>query len=154
MLRKPEYGKDDMTGNHVGISTTTVHAPIARVWSALIDPEQIKQYLYGTQATSDWKVGSAITYAGEWQGQPYEDHGTILDLTPPTLFRSTYFSPLGGKQDIPENYHTITWSLEDRGDDTHVEVTQDNNESEDAARKAEANWTSVLTELKKLLEAD
>jgi uncharacterized protein YndB with AHSA1/START domain len=154
MPRKPEYGRDNMTGNHLALTTTTIHAPIAAVWKALVDPQLIKQYLYGTEATSAWKVGSAITNTGEWEGEPYEDRGTILDLTEPTLFRSTYFSPRGGKQDIPENYHTITWKLSDLGDETGVELTQDNNESEDAARASEANWKRVLDELTKLLESN
>lgn len=143
-----------MTGNHLSITTITIHAPITSVWKALTDPEMIRKYLYGTEASSEWKVGSAITYKGEWEGEPYEDRGTILDLKEPTLFRSTYFSPRGGKQDIPENYHTITWKLSDLGDETGVELTQDNNESEDAARKAEANWNTVLDELKNLLESE
>ena len=142
-----------MTGEHLATATTTVNARATVVWSALTDPAKIKQFLFGSDVTSEWKVGSSISYAGEWEGEPYTDHGTILDLTAPRLFRSTYFSPLGGKQDIPENYHTITWMLDEHGETTTVEVTQDNNESEDAARRAEANWTSVLSELKKLLES-
>lgn len=143
-----------MTGKHLSITTTTIHAPITAVWKALTDPDMIKKYLYGTTVTSAWKVGSAITYAGEWEGEPYEDRGTILDLKAPTLFRSTYFSPRGGKQDIPENYHTITWKLSDLGDETGLELTQDNNESEDAARASEANWKRVIDELAKLLESN
>ena len=142
-----------MTGEHLATATTTVHAPAMAVWSALTDPTKIKQYLFGSEVTSEWKVGSSISYAGEWEGERYTDHGTILDLTAPKLFRSTYFSPLGGKQDIPENYHTITWMLTEHGERTTVEVTQDNNESDDAARRAEANWKGVLGELKKLLES-
>lgn len=142
-----------MTGEHLATATTTVHARATAVWSALTDPTKIKQYLFGSEVTSEWKVGSPITYTGEWEGESYTDHGTILDLTEPKLFRSTYFSPLGGKQDIPENYHTITWVLTEHGKRTTVEVTQDNNESDDAARRAEANWKGVLGELKKLLES-
>lgn len=59
-------------------ATTTINAPASKVWEALIDPDLIKQYLYGTEVTSDWKVGSPITYKGEWQGKAYEDKGQIL----------------------------------------------------------------------------
>jgi len=36
----------------------TINAPAAKVWDALINPELIKQYLFGTEAISDWEVGS------------------------------------------------------------------------------------------------
>jgi uncharacterized protein YndB with AHSA1/START domain len=115
-----------MTSNHIAIATTTINAPADAVWNALTDPALIKEY---------------------------EDHGRILDLKPGELLRSTHFSPLGGKQDIPENYHTLTWTLEPDGDSTTLTLTQDNNETEDAAKHSEDNWTTVLTGLKELVES-
>jgi len=41
-----------------------IKAPPERVWRALTDPEMIRQYLFGTDAESDWKVGSPIRYRG------------------------------------------------------------------------------------------
>jgi len=38
-----------------------INAPIAKVWDALVNPELIKHYLFGTEAISDWEVGSPIT---------------------------------------------------------------------------------------------
>ena len=38
-----------------------IKTPTAKVWQALIIPELIKQYLFGTEAISDWKAGSTIT---------------------------------------------------------------------------------------------
>jgi uncharacterized protein YndB with AHSA1/START domain len=35
----------------------TLNAPIAKVWNALVNPEIIKQYLFGTNVVSDWKEG-------------------------------------------------------------------------------------------------
>ena len=66
-----------------------VHAPAAKVWEALTNPAMIKQYLFGTEAISDWKVGSPITYKGEWQGKQYEDKGTIVELEPEKRLVST-----------------------------------------------------------------
>ena len=142
-----------MTGNHLAIATTTIHAPADAVWKALVDPALIKQYMFGSDVTSDWTVGSPIVYSGEYEGKPYQDHGTILDLRPGELLRSTHFSPLSGKQDIPENYHTLTWSIEPDGEKTTLTLTQDNNETEDAAKHSEDNWKTVLKGLKKLVEA-
>ena len=142
-----------MTSNHLAIATTTIDAPADAVWKALTDPALIKEYMFGSEVTSEWKVGSTITYAGVYEGKEYEDHGRIHDLKPGELLRSTHFSPLTGKQDIPENYHTLTWTLESEGDATRLTLTQDNNESEDAAQHSEANWATVLNGLKELVEA-
>jgi uncharacterized protein YndB with AHSA1/START domain len=48
----------------VAKSNITIKADAARVWDALTNPELIKQYLFGTEAISDWKEGSSITYKG------------------------------------------------------------------------------------------
>ena len=44
--------------------------PRFEVWEALTSPQMIQQYLFGTQVTTDWQVGSPITYRGVWQGKP------------------------------------------------------------------------------------
>jgi len=141
-----------MTANHLAIATITIDAPASHVWDALTDPVAIEKYMFGSRVTSEWKVGSTIVYAGEFDGKPYEDHGRILDLKPGKLMRSTHFSPLGGKQDIPENYHTLTWTLEEGDDQTTVTLIQDNNETEEAAQHSEKNWQQVLAGLKKVVE--
>ncbi|MBS1193689.1 MAG: hypothetical protein H6R28_89, partial [Methanomicrobiales archaeon] len=50
-------------------ASVTIRAPVSRVWDALVSPALIKQYMFGTDAVSDWKVGSPITWNGEWQGR-------------------------------------------------------------------------------------
>ena len=47
----------------------------AEVWDALTDPEKIRQYYLGADVTTDWKVGSPITWRGEWEGKTYSDKG-------------------------------------------------------------------------------
>ena len=141
-----------MSANHLAIASTEIHAPADTVWAALIDPDAIAQYMFGSRVTSDWTVGSTIVYAGEWEGKPYEDHGRILDLKPGRLMRTTHFSPLTGKQDIPENYHTLTWTLSERDGITVLTLEQDNNETEEAAQHSQKNWEQVLEMLKKVVE--
>ena len=41
--------------------------------------------MFGTDAVSDWKEGSPITWKGEWEGKHYEDRGVILRLEPERL---------------------------------------------------------------------
>lgn len=48
---------------------TTINAPLEKVWKALTEPEIVKQYFFGTDLVTDWKVGSPIIFQGEWEGQ-------------------------------------------------------------------------------------
>jgi uncharacterized protein YndB with AHSA1/START domain len=135
-------------------AATTIEADTEQVWKALVDPEIIKQYLFGTEAVSDWKEGGTIVYRGSWQGKDYEDKGRILALVPGKLFRSTYWSSMSGRPDSPENYATVSWELSSLDGATMLSVTQDNNPDEESARHSESNWTMVLGTIKRLLEGE
>ncbi len=130
----------------------TIRASAAAVWDALTNPKLIKQYLFGTDCRSDWKVGSAITYAGTWEGKPYQDKGVILELVPNKLLKSTYWSSFSGKPDVPESYNTVTYEISQKGGETTLTVTQDNNGSKESADHSAENWRKVLATIKDLLE--
>ena len=68
------------------------------------------------------------------------------------LLRHTHFSPLGGKPDAPENYHTLTYTLADTGSGTEVTLEQDNNDGPEAAEHAAGNWRTMLDGLKATVE--
>jgi uncharacterized protein YndB with AHSA1/START domain len=131
---------------------TTIHAPASKVWDAITKPDLIKQYLFGTDVISEWKVGSPIIYKGEWQGKSFEDKGKILKLEPEKLLMSTHWSPLSGVPDSPENHHTVTYTLNGTGDSTEVTITQDNNANAEEKAHSEQNWRTVLEGMKKMLE--
>jgi uncharacterized protein YndB with AHSA1/START domain len=132
--------------------TATINAPPSRVWDALVNPETIKQYMFGTNVVSDWKEGSPILWKGEWKGKAYEDKGVILRLEPERVLQYTHFSPLAGLPDAPENHHKVTIDLRDEKTHTVVALTQDNNPTEEARAHSEGNWGMMLESLKKLLE--
>jgi uncharacterized protein YndB with AHSA1/START domain len=141
-----------MNNKYVAKATTTIHAPVSKVWQALVNPEIIKQYLFNTDVISDWKVGSPIIYRGEWEGKLFEDKGEILAMEPEKLLKSTHWSPLSGVPDSAENYHTVTYTLSDKGESTEVTITQDNNATEEEKTHSEKNWQTVLKGMKDLLE--
>jgi len=130
----------------------SIKAPASKVWDALTKPELIKQYLFGTQVTTDWQVGSPITYEGVWEGKPYKDKGTILQVEQGRLLVSTFWSALAGLPDVPENYQTISYELSAEGSGTKLTLTQDNNNTQEDANHSEQNWKMVLEGMKKLLE--
>ena len=141
-----------MKGTLIAQAQITISAPIAKVWDALVNPEMIKQYMFGTNAVSDWKEGSPIVWKGEWEGKPYEDKGVILKLKPKHLLQYSHFSPLAGQADVPENYHTVTMELSLKGAGTILMLSQDNNSTEEDRVHAEKNWAMMLTGIKKVLE--
>jgi uncharacterized protein YndB with AHSA1/START domain len=127
------------------IRTVTINAPRARAWDALTNPAEVRQYMHGTDMSTDWKVGSPITWRGEWKGRPYVDKGTVLAFEPERLLSYTHWSPMGGSEDAPENYHTVTFELANDGGRTTLTLRQDNNATqEDADTMAENNWGPVL----------
>jgi uncharacterized protein YndB with AHSA1/START domain len=130
----------------------TIAAPAPRVWEALTDPAQVKQYMWGAEVETDWKRGSSIVYRGEWEGKPYEDKGKIVEIDPPRLLRTTYYSPLSGKPDLPENYAEVVYALEPSGSGTRLTVTQSNIEDEAGKEKSEGNWGMTLETMKKMIE--
>jgi uncharacterized protein YndB with AHSA1/START domain len=133
-------------------SSITIDAPAAQVWDALVDPTAIKQYMFDTNVTSDWKKGSPIVWKGEWKGKAYEDKGVIRQIEPGRALQYTHFSPLAGLPDRPENYHTVTIQLSAEGERTRVSLTQDNNPTEEARAHSESNWGMMLEGLKKFVE--
>ncbi len=133
-------------------ASTTINAPIAKVWDALVNPQVIKQYMFGTTVVSDWKEGSPITWKGKWEGKAYEDKGVILKIEPERLLKYSHFSPLSGQPDVPENYHNVTIELSREGKQTAVSLSQDNNATEEAQKHSEKNWKMMLAGLKKQLE--
>src|SRR5262245_26314307 len=121
-----------MPANLIATATMNIGVPTDRVWTALVTPEAIKKYFFGTNVISDWKEGSPIVWKGEWQGKAYEDKGTILKFAPGRTLQFTHFSPLSGLADKAENYHTVTIELADEGTATRVALSQDNNRTEEA----------------------
>jgi uncharacterized protein YndB with AHSA1/START domain len=131
----------------------TINASAEAVWQALTDPELVKQYLHGTNTETDWNVGGPITWKGEWKGQSYEDKGTVLEVEPNKRLKNTHWSPMGGTEDKPENYHTVTYELAEQDGKTTLTLRQDNNASqEEADNMAENNWGPVLEGLKAIVE--
>jgi uncharacterized protein YndB with AHSA1/START domain len=127
-------------------------APMAKVWQGLTDPVLVKEYFFGTNLESNWRVGEPIKFSGEWNGHKYEDHGSILDIDPGTFVKYSYWSSMSGTEDKPENYANITYNLTENNGETELTVTQDNVKNEEAKAHSEQNWKGLFEELRKLIE--
>src|SRR5262245_29131588 len=129
-----------MGRNLIAKASTTIDAPKERVWDALVDPAQIKQYMFGTDVRSDWKEGSPITWKGEWKGKPYQDKGVIAKMTPGRFLEYTH------------NEHRVVIQLSGGDGTTNLRLWQDANPNEQAKEESEKNWAMMLDGLKKLVE--
>lgn len=139
--------------------STVIRASRKAVWNALTDPDLVREYFMGATVSTDWKVGSPITWSGEWKGKAYQDKGEILTAEPEERLRFSHWSPLTGADDTPENYHVVDIALGDDNDgNTNVTLTQSNLEGgvTDADRAGrsdyEKNWTTMLDGLRSAAE--
>jgi uncharacterized protein YndB with AHSA1/START domain len=131
---------------------TIVAAPVEEAWSCFMDPKKSAEFFFGISFVSDLKVGSPITWSGEWQGKPFTDTGTILELRASRIFRYDYFSNMSGEPDLPENHYEVGYSFEPALGGARVVITQTNAKSREAAEHSEKNWSLMLEAVKKKLE--
>ncbi|MGA8248804.1 MAG: SRPBCC family protein [Nocardioides sp.] len=141
-----------MTG-YVAHAEIEIAAPPERVWTALTDPDAISIFMFGSQVETDWRVGSAITWSGEYDGKPFSDKGEILEVDEPARLRMTHYSPLSGRPDEPESYHTLDYRLTGRDAGTTLTLDQDGNDSEEQAQQFAANWQGMLDQVKQYVES-
>jgi uncharacterized protein YndB with AHSA1/START domain len=133
----------------------TVKAPVDEVWEALTDPDQVGALFMGSKVETDFRVGSPITFKGEFKGKAYQDKGKILGVDERRRLSFSHYSGMSGAPDAPENYHVVTFDLEPDKDATRVTLTQSNLtggvRAADVEHKAdyEKTWSAVLEGLDK-----
>jgi uncharacterized protein YndB with AHSA1/START domain len=125
----------------------------AIVWDAITNPEIIKQYFFGVEVESDWKVGSPITYKGQWEGKEFVDKGNIIKSEPEKLLLVNYWTSFSGLEDSLENYQNVAYKLEKADHGTKLTIEQDGIPSQESADSSKKNWEATLAEMKKVLEA-
>ena len=134
-------------------SSIEINASKEKVWKGLTDPSIIKDYLFGTNTVTDWKVGSEIVFQGEWEGKQYRDKGVILQIILNELISYSYWSGFSGLEDKPENYSTVTYNVEIISDEkTLFTWTQKGFASEQAYQHSESGMEEFLKNTKQVIE--
>lgn len=130
-----------------------VNADAAKVWDALTNPEIIKEYLFGTETITDWKVGSDIIFQGEYQGQKYKDKGIVRENILNKRLSYNYWSAFFGVEDKPENYMLVTYVVTPKGDNqTELTWIQKGFANEEGFQHAEKGMDSFLQGMKAIIE--
>jgi uncharacterized protein YndB with AHSA1/START domain len=133
-------------------SAVTINAPREVVWATVTLPEHVRRWQYNSEVTTDWIVGHPIRFSAEWQGQTFEQWGTVLEFDGPSRLRYSLFAPRPGLEDLPENYFTMTYELTDVEHGTRVTfIQEDPRETDDVEDDDEDN--PVLIALRDVAES-
>lgn len=134
--------------------TVEIAAPAAKVWDALVNPETVKKYFFGTTVASSWKVGDPITFSGNFNGKEYLDKGVVVQSEPEKVLSYRYFSGFFGLEDKEENYSLVTFAISRRpSEKVALRVTQSGFANEQAVTQSETAWEGVLAQLKSVVES-
>ena len=132
--------------------SVTIDAAVPDVWHALTDPALIGKYFFNVKVNGDWKEGNTIVYHGEWQGRKFHSKAKVLQVREEKLLKYSYWSDMSGNEDVPENYHIITYDLNPVDGKTELTMTEENLKDEQMKVKSAMLWKQVFENMKNLVE--
>ena len=135
------------------ISTVYIKALPNKVWDALTKPELVKQWQYGSDLITNWKVGNEIRFKNEWEGKTFEQWGKILEIKPFELIKYSLFAPRPDLEDKPENYFVMSYVLTTENGQTKLEIIQEDNRPNAVQEKPQGEESPILNSLKTLAES-
>ena len=133
-------------------TSMNMHASPERIWEALIKPEIAKEYFFGAEIETNWKVGSPITFKGEYNGTKYEEKGILLNVEPNVQLQYSHWSHFDGLPDEPENYRTWTFDLTNMNGTTRLTISESNIPTQNQKVRSDEFWREVLDKIKGLVE--
>ena len=130
-----------------------IHAPLQRVWDALLDPEFTRQYFHGTTFLSDFRPGSG--YRNVLPGDRDAVEGIIEEIDPPHRLVMTWHV-LYDTALSAEPPGRVEWRLASANDDDSVtRVTLRHGDlalSPLTWEHVRLGWVEILDSLKTLIE--
>jgi uncharacterized protein YndB with AHSA1/START domain len=126
---------------------TTVHAPIARVWSAYTSPEDIKQWnaasddWHTTQASVDLRVGGVFSSRMEAKDGSFgfDFAGTYTNIIPDQLLEYSF-----GDRAAKVEFHEVPSGV-------HVQVVFDA-ETTHSPEQQQGGWQAILDRFARYVE--
>lgn len=132
-------------------TSRSIPVPPEAAWRALIDPERIRQYMFGAQVESSGVVGGPISYRYEWEGKVFFDRVTITTLDPPRVLAMTVARESDSGEAVPGGHNTLAFEVQPAPGGCRVLVRQGNNPSQELADRSRQNWDVVLAQLERFL---
>src|ERR1700681_3948705 len=147
-----QIAKHTRSKDLIAKSSIQINNTIHEAWNALVNPEIVEKYMLGSQQLSDFQKGSSIIWKKNFNGRKFVDKGEILEITPPKSLKYTHYSPASGNPDAPENYQTVSVALKENAKGTTIELSSDNNASEEERKRTEQIWTYYFQGLKLIMD--
>ncbi len=142
--------KQETTRYSIQVSTTA-RAGIQDAWNVLTDPSRASEMWWGSAVESDFTPGHPIVWKGTWEGKPFEDRGTILQVKAPSVLQYSHWTPSMGP-DVEENRNILTWRLSEEGGGVRVTFQHDNIATREMKDHSEPMWNQLLARMKEILE--
>lgn len=134
-------------------SSIEIGASSNKVWEALVNPQIAKEYFFGAEIATDWKVGNPIIFKGEFNGNKYEEKGKLLNVKPKIQLQYSHWSHFDGLPDQAENYRTWTFDIYEKNNTTQLSITEDNIPTDKQKNRSDEFWNGVLQKIKRIIES-
>lgn len=128
-----------------------------KVWNLLTNPEMTKQYMFGCEVLSDWKIGNQILWNGKTENGEEITYvkGEVIAFEDGKKATLTMFDPNMGLPDIPRNYINLTYEVIPQEKGCRLIITQGDFQDTDNAEKrfeeSKQGWKMVIPSMKKIL---
>jgi len=136
------------------ISRLSINASPQKVWEVLTKPELVKLWQYGSDLQTTWEVGTRIKFVTKWEGNVFEQWGTVLEFSPAQKVRYSLFAPRPGLEDKPENYFVMIYSLSGTDGQTALTITQEDNRPHAVQEAEQGEDNPILKLLKEIAESN
>jgi uncharacterized protein YndB with AHSA1/START domain len=134
--------------------TRTLPARREGVWRAITAPEQLVRW-WGPKGFAIPSVDFAPQVGGRYRiamqppkGEPFHLHGQFREVDPPSILA---YSFVWDPPDPDDRETVATLSLEDRGDQTEISLTQGAFATQARLEVHQSGWTDSLDRLEELL---
>ncbi len=136
------------------ISKLTINASRKKVWDAITKPEFVKQWQFGADLKTNWKVGDKILFRTKWEEQIFKQWGTVLEFYPNEKLKYSLFAPRPDLEDKPENYFEMEYILTEKENSTELKIKQEDNRPGAKQEKEQGEENAILRSLKALIESN
>jgi uncharacterized protein YndB with AHSA1/START domain len=132
------------------VYVTFIRTTPERLWSALTDPNEMKEYWFGMHIKTEWKTGA------EWQmvfpDGRVADTGQILECDRPKRIRLKWKNEFRPELKA-EGFSLCTMDLEPMGDAVRLTITHTIERADSKFIQAvSGGWPKIVSNLKSLLE--
>ncbi|MBU3126038.1 SRPBCC domain-containing protein [Sinomicrobium sp. 2019215] len=123
----------------------------------MTNPEMTRQYMFGCEVRSDWKIGNPILWNGKTENGEELTYaqGEVIEYEEEKKVTSTMIDPNMGIPDIPRNYISLTYEVIPQETGCKLVITQGDFQNADHAEKrfeeSKQGWKLVIPTMKKVL---